>query len=368
MIGIDFRSLQFAEPLYLWLLAGPALLLVLWIWQVLRRRAETRRYLRQRVSPLRERYPLVGDLAFWLCLILASSLAIVALARPQARVAAVRDTGADIVILQDGSASMSVNDVAPDRWQRSVVFLRAFAESLSWQHDRIALALFAHHAAPQLRLTRDPNALFFFLDHLRERSPFRLEDDTTWDTNIEEGIYWGVKLVEKDEEVNGRTKNAKAFLVVSDGQAWSGDVAAALEMAHERDIAVFVVGVGTTRGGLIPEPTRWDGTRLPATIPAQLDRESLRHIARAGGGDYIELGRELDRDAAVRIVRAVKRRGEAAELQERYEDLYWRFLFGTALLLCLGTLMLKERAELWSQVATALIGVLILAALADITR
>src|SRR4029453_18226276 len=105
--------------------------------------------------------------------------------------------------------------------------------------DRMALALFARRASPQMRLTNDPNALFFFLDHLDERSPFRLEDDPTWDTNIEEGLRWGLNLVAKDEELFGRSPNVKAFVVISDGQTWSGTAANAIADAQRRQAPVF---------------------------------------------------------------------------------------------------------------------------------
>jgi Ca-activated chloride channel family protein len=361
--GIDFNTLTFGEPLYLWLLAVPGVLLVLWIVQVVRRRADTRRYMHERVVPVRERFTLAGDLAFWLTLILAASLCIVALARPQARVVIVRKAGADIVILQDGSASMYVKDVKPDRWRRSVQFLRVFADSLSWKGDRVALALFAHTVAPQLRLTKDPNSFFFFLDHLGERSPFRLEDNPTWDTNIEKGIDWGIKLVEKDQELFGKIKNPKGFVVITDGQAWSGDVAIALLTARQRKIPVNVVGVGTIGGGMIPEAPRADGTTPPSTIRAVLDREGLQQIAGAGGGEYFEIGHEPDRDVAFRIINSVKRHAVAsleAQAEESREELYWQFLFAAAVLLCLGTFVLKERAELWWQAAGAIAAVLIL--------
>ena len=322
-----------------------------------------RRYLRARVLPLRERYTALGDLAFWLCLLLAACLVIVALARPQARISVVRKAGADFVILQDGSSSMHVSDVPPDRWRRSVRFLKAFAEALSWRGDRVALALFAHLAAPQVRLTKDPNALFFFLDHLGERSPFRLEDIGTWDTNIEEGIYWGLRLVEKDEELFGKSKNPKGFVVITDGQAWSGNVAIALKAARQRNIPVNVVGVGTPLGAMIPEPMGADGLTPPATIRATLDRDSLRQIATAGDGEYFEIGREPDRDVAFRIIESVRRRAKAvdeSQAEESREDLYWQFLFIAALVLCVGTLLLKERAELWWQAAGAATALLIL--------
>src|ERR671930_1438852 len=245
LTGIDLNSVRFAEPTYLWLLIAPGALLVVWIWQVARRRRDARRFRQHRRLPVRERFPIFGGLMFWLALILASGFAILALARPAATVSVVRTAGVDLVILQDGSASMRTKDVAGDRWQRSMRFLRTLGESLAWKDDRIAMALFAHIAAPQVRLTKDPNTFFFFLDHLDRESPFRIEDDTTWDTNIELGIAWGLRLIEKDEEIYGKNPNAKAFVLVSDGQAWSGEVARSLRLARGKDVPVYVVGVGT---------------------------------------------------------------------------------------------------------------------------
>ncbi len=327
-----------------------------------RRRGEARRLAQQRFVPTRERYSRAGDLGFWLCAIIAAALCLVAVAGPRARVSAVRKASADIVILLDGSASMYTRDVTPDRWRRSVRFLRAFAESLSWRGDRVALALFAHLAAPQVRLTRDPNALFFFLDHLGERSPFRLEDNPTWDTNIEEGIRWGLRLVETDERLFGKSGNPKAFVVITDGQAWSGTVAVALQDARSRHIPVFVVGIGTTGGGIIPQPLAEPGAAaMPATaVRAVLDRGSLLQIAIAGGGEYFEVGREPDRDTAFRIIDRIHRASDVTQQVVTFEDLYWRFLLAAGVLLCLGTLMLHKRAELAWQAAATLAVVIML--------
>jgi Ca-activated chloride channel family protein len=258
---------------------------------------------------------------------------------------------------------MYVTDVRPDRWRRSVQFLRTFAETLSWQGDRVALALFAQLAAPQVRLTRDPNALFFFIDHLGDKSPFRLENLTSWDTNIEEGIRWGLRLVEKDEEVFGKNGNPKAFLVISDGQAWSGTVANALRAAHDRNIPVHVVGIGTTAGGMIPEPARPDGTRPPPVIRSVLDRQSLVQIAVAGGGEYFEVGDEPDRIVAFRIVDTLRRRAEVVKEVESFDELYGRFLMAAAILLVVGAAFLRRRSELGWQAAAAVSAVLLLASL-----
>ena len=362
--SIDFASFRFASPVYLWLLVIPAVLLGIWAWRVARRRANVRRMAAQRTLPVRQRFGPLGDLAFWACAIVAASFCIAAVARPQARISSFRKASADVVILQDASASMYVADVRPDRWRRSVQFLRTFAETLSWKGDRVALALFAQLAAPQVRLTKDPNALFFFIDHLGDHSPFRLENTTTWDTNIEEGIRWGLRLVDKDEEVFGKSGNPKAFLVISDGQAWSGTVASAIQEARAHKIPVHVAGIGTTTGGMIPEPARPDGTRPPPVVRSTLDRNSLVQLAVAGGGEYFEIGDEPDRVVAFRIIDRLHRQSNVSQEIESYEELYRRFLMGAAVMLGLGTLFLHKRADLAWQAGGVVVALVLLASLA----
>jgi len=348
--SIDVSTLSVATPLYLWLLLAPAALLVLWVWQLIRRRTDAARLARLRVVPVRERFGIVGDLGFWLSVIVAIALCVVALAGPRARVSVTRRASSDVVILLDGSASMYTRDVAPDRWRRAVRFLRAFSEALGWRGDRVALALFAHLAAPQVRLTKDPNALFFFLDHLGDHSPFRLEDNPTWDTNIEEGLRWGLRLVEKDEQLFGRSRNPKAFVVVTDGQSWSGSVRNALLQARTSNIPVYVVGIGTTAGGIIPQPATTDATPV-VQIRSVLDRASLLQIAVAGGGEYFEIGPEPDREVAFRIIDRLQRRSAQRQQVETFEELYWRVLLAAGVVLCLGLLLLRTRTELaWSAV------------------
>ena len=355
MLGIDLETVRFADPEYLWLLIAPGLLLVGWVWQLAARRRDARRFRQHRRLPVRERFPIFGGLVFWLCLILACTFVILALARPTAAASLVRTAGIDLVILQDGSASMRTADVSGNRWQRSMRFLRTLGESLAWRDDRMAMALFAHIAAPQVRLTKDPNTFFFFLDHLAHESPFRLEDDTTWDTNIELGIAWGMRLIEKDTEIYGKSPNAKSFVLITDGQAWSGEVARSLKLARTNDVPVWVVGVGTSLGGFIPEPERRPNDTTPREPPirSSLDRPSLSMIATAGGGEYLEIDREGDREIANRIIDATRRRAGSRGLEVTNEELYWRFLLAAAVFLGIGLLFMQERIELWLQAAGA---------------
>jgi Ca-activated chloride channel family protein len=360
MFGIDFATLAFGDPRLLWLLAVPGALLLAWGRQLALRLRDRRRLAAARQVPHRERLSSLGNALFWLLLIAATAFLVVALAQPRVVASFVRTGGADIVVLLDGSASMYVKDVEGDRWQRSVRFLRVLGDSLSWQDDRIALSLFAHIATPQVRLTRDPNTFFFFLDHLDEQSPFRLEDDTTWDTNIALGIRWGLRIIEKDAEIRGPSPNAKLFVLLSDGQAWSGTVEESLASAKAAGVPVYVVGVGSDVGGIIPDPKRSELDPTPPIV-SRLDRASLRSIAAAGGGDYFELGRGSDVDLANRLIDAARRRGSASQAEPVLQDVYWQFLVAAAVCALAAVLFLRDRTGLLIQAAGASLALAVLA-------
>jgi len=153
--------------------------------------------------------------------------------------------------------------------------------------------------------------LFFFLDHLGQAPPFRIEDNTTWDTNLELAVYWGLRMIERDEELHGKSSNAKIFVLLTDGQAWSGEIARSLRLAAARQIPMFAVGVGTLSGGRLPvvrEPGAESAPGPPAApLASHLDRASLQRIAAATGGQYFELDRDSDRRIANAIVDAGKR-------------------------------------------------------------
>ena len=73
---------------------------------------------------------------------------------------------------------------------------------------------------------------------------------------------------------------------------------------------------------MIPEARGRDGITPPSTIRGTLDRDSLIQIARAGGGDYFELGRQDDREIAFSII------GQC--LQYRFDRYILRVLVGQA--------------------------------------
>jgi Ca-activated chloride channel homolog len=343
-------DVTFGAPGALWLLTVPVGLLGLWAWRLAGRWGDVRRLRATRVVPERERHSVLGGLPAWLALLLGASALVLAVARPQGVAATVGRPGVDLVVLQDGSASMHVKDVAGNRWQRSMAFLRRLGDALSWTDDRVALAVFAHIATPQIRLTRDPNTVFFFLDHLRARPPFRLEDDTTWNTNLEQAVLWGLRILDKDLELHGPSPNARVFLMLSDGEAWSGEVARAIDRVRDAKVPLNVVGVGTLAGDWLPE-VEVGATEEPL-VPtiSRLNRASLQRIAEAGGGQYFELDRDPDRAIANAIVDAGRRLAPPREAEPRVVEFYPRLLVAATALAGLALLFARTRTEAWLQV------------------
>ena len=243
-------------------------------------------------------------------------------------------------------------------------FLRLLGDSLSWNDDRMALTVFAHISTPQIRLTNDPNTVFFFLDHLQDRPPFRLEDDTTWDTNLEQGIAWGLRLLEKDREIHGPSPNAKLFVLISDGESWSGEVARAIQKANEANVPLFVIGAGTLSGGMLPavrERGR-QGRSVAGTVAAR-SRVAAAHCRR---GRRAAISSSIAIPIATSPTRSSTPAGAGPRPKSRRaksKSCIWRFLAAAVAVAAIGAIFLRERAELVMHVAGAGLAALSLAGL-----
>jgi len=350
------ETFRFAQPFILCFLTVPGVLALVWIQRIAQRRHDIHLLQSSRITPFPERFRFAGPLAFWGFLILAVASTVVAVARPQTLMMS-DDDPVDLIILQDGSASIRVTDVQPDRWQRSMKFLRTLVETLPWKDDRMGLAVFANHALPQVRLVRDPNTVIFFIEHLRRESPFALEDNTSWDTNAYEGFRWGLKLIGKDEEYHGKNPNPKALILLSDGDQFSGETLPAIADARKLRIPIHVIGVGTPSGGPIPQPKAreqreddeqwWYYEKLEkkragiptALIHSRIDRDSLRRIAALSGGRYFELNTEPDTVIASDIINDVRKRGQSSSVPKAFIDIYWWFLLAAALFFGFGVIL-----------------------------
>ena len=125
----------------------------------------------------------------------------------------------------------------------------------------------------------------------------------------------------------------------------SGEAQRAIQAAREQGVPVFVVGVGTSNGGFIPEPPPEDPQKALPAVYSRIDRDSLATIAGAGGGRYMELDRERDVDIAVTIIDSVRKMARGG-VEEGADDVYWACLAMAAIFLVLGIGFVRDRAEL----------------------
>jgi len=112
--------------------------------------------------------------------------------------------------------------------------------------------------------------------------------------------------------------------------------------------ALYLASGGSPRLGT----TAATVVRLVLSTPV-LALPTLAMIANAGGGEYLELDREGDREISNKIIDAARRRAGSRGLQLESEELYWRCLAAAAVLMFVGLLFLQERVELWLQAAGA---------------
>ena len=240
-------------------------------------------------------------------------------------------------------------------------FLRQLGESLGWQDDRIAMALFAHIATPQVRLTKDPNTYFFFLDHLSEESPFRLEDDTTWDTNIELGIAWGLAAHRQGRGAATASRRTRRRSC-SSPTARHGAARWRVRWRSRRPAPCRSMRLASARAGADSFPSRRPTrlrVRLPEPVYSILDRPRFRPSQRPAAASTSSSIVDGDREIANEVIEGTRRRAGFQSVEEGTEPLYWRCLVVAAGFLGLAGLFLHERSELWIHAAGAAAALLI---------
>ena len=206
------------------------------------------------------------------CMLLASTCALAALARPEARVAGAREP-ASIVLAVDMSGSMAATDVRPSRLSAAETAIRHFVSGLPRQ-DRVGLVTFSSSAVVAAPLTRDRDAVLGAL---------RFAAAPGQGTAIGDAIARSVELLEPPVARELAVRPARA-----DRRAADGDPPALGRRADARE----------------PDAARGRGAREGPTDPGLLDRarnaagrdQRRRHLAaRAARPAYVATDRARHR-------------------------------------------------------------------------
>lgn len=334
------------SPSLLWLLCVLPGLLGLSLWgAAIRRRALSRFGQGAGPTMIVGRRPSlrVAKLAL---LLLAAALGIVALARPQygSRTKMLRKRGVDVVVVLDFSKSMLAQDVRPSRIERAKVELTRFIKELAG--DRIGIVAFAGETM-EFPMTVDYSAAALFF---RELGPY---DMPVGGTAIGRALVAAGRLLERanrtEAGVEPEARREKVVILLTDGEDHEGDPLAAAEELKAMGARLYVVGIGSRSGEMIPthaEDGTWtgylrddDGNPVLTALTEQAEQK-LQQIAELTGGKYLRAGRG---QVGIEAIRAEMRHMRQTELKARrvtvHEERYAIVLWLAMLLLVLEALL-----------------------------
>lgn len=196
---------------------------------------------------------------------------IVALARPQTHnsLSNSRILGTDIVLALDISGSMGAKDFRPNRFEAAKEVATKFVNNRT--NDNIGLVTFAGESLSLMPLTTDRAALVNAIANVSMG-------------DLHDGTAIGDGLASSINRIASGTARSKSIILLTDGTNNSGDVppATAAQIARQKGIKVYTIGVGTNQKIDITDPYGFSSTQMEAKI----DEESLKSIAHLTGGKF----------------------------------------------------------------------------------
>lgn len=307
----------------------------------------------------------------------ATAIALISIAAARPQLLGGRDdseSGLDVVLAVDVSKSMLVDDVEGRRLGRARELVTALAPSLA--NDRVGAVVFAGTAA-HFPLTDDIDVALQFL---RDIGPIDLPGGSSLEEAIRVGACllrpeandaWGsrcgdtrgrghggdplpgeVEDTPRGEEVEEKSDRSKVLVLFTDGaegETWS-TLEEQVEQAKTLGITIVTVGIGTRRGGPVPdvdergEPSgaKIDEDGVPVT--SALDADGLRALAGLGGNvdRFVEVGPGAVDPVPISAILQGLTRGTLQKTSRRVvNEQYAPFLFAGFMLLvieaCLGT-------------------------------
>ena len=270
---------RFENPIYLYLLILIPMLVMI-RWAMLKNRKKRLQKFGD-TNLLEEMMPSVSKnrrlIKFWL-LMAALALVIIMFARPQmgSKISNETRNGIEAIIALDISNSMRAEDVVPSRLDKSKMLIENMVDNFT--NDKVGLVVFAGDAFIQLPITSDYVSAKMFMQNT---TPSLIASQGT---NISEAIRIASVSFTKAENIG------RAIIIITDGEDPEGGAEEAAAAAKKKGINLNVLGVGSTKGALIPDGQGgFIKDNTGTEVVSSLNESMCKQIAEAGGGGYIHV-------------------------------------------------------------------------------
>jgi Ca-activated chloride channel homolog len=285
------KPVVFANPQFLYLLAILPLIIAFHLWKGKKGMASVR------ISSLSPFSGLGKPVRWYLrellfaMRLLVLILLIIVLARPQSanEWEQVNSEGIDIVMCIDASGSMQAMDFTPNRLEASKKVASEFISGR--QGDRFSIVVFSGESFTQCPLTNDRATVLNLMNELK----FGM---------IEDGTAIGMGLATSVNRLKDSQAKSKVVILLTDGINNTGMISplTAADIAHQYNIRVYTIGVGTM--GTAPMPVNTIFGMRTQDVKVEIDEDVLQKIAQKTGGQYFratdnaklaEIYREIDK-------------------------------------------------------------------------
>jgi Ca-activated chloride channel family protein len=313
--------MRFLVPEMLWLIAVLPLIAAAGWWLASRKAAALRRFAGGADHISRFTGDVSSNLRAAKVILLHTALLalIIAAARPQwgTRLEPVTRKGVDVVIVLDNSLSMAAEDLAPSRLDYARHAIDSLLKRLTG--DRVALVTFAGQATLACPLTLDHAAVRLFLDTVNAESM------QVPGTALADALSLAAAVAAPQEQ--SAEDRSRVLILFSDGEDHEGGIEEVGEKLEKEGIALFSVGVGSTRGSTIPvrdsigmlQGHKKD--REGKVITTRLDENLLEDLALSVGGRYYRAtATEIEVEQIAQAITGMDAREYGSVLRARYEE------------------------------------------------
>ena len=332
---------QLEQPIYFYILFAIPVVVVLFLLVMVWKRAVRKRFvdkeLLKKLSPNRSTFK-----SFLKILVLCLAIACMsfALVNPKigTKLETVKREGVDIVFALDVSKSMLVEDIAPNRLDKSKQLITQIINNLAG--DRVGIIGYAGSAFPQVPITTDFAAAKLFLNSM----------NTDMVSSQGTAITEAIELAQTFYDDEGQTN--RVLFLISDGEDHGGNIPKIAEEAAEEGIRIFPIGVGTVEGG--PIPIKVNGIlqyylrdKNNEQVISRLGEETLKEIAKITNGEYLDGTNTKEVvDRVKTILNAMDKKEFESKQFTDFKDQFQWFLAGALFLLMLDVFLL-ERKTVW---------------------